>query len=80
MIKLFKVCGFLRQSLKSPSAEGEMLHALKTGGAPADGFKGVKSSLQGRAALAVFRRKMEAEAEKQELQLAEGKCFCSFTL
>ena len=51
MIKLFKVCGFLRQSLKSPSAEGEMLHALKTGGAPADGFKGVKSSLQGRFSL-----------------------------
>ena len=30
LIKLFKVCGFLRQSLKSPSAESEKLHALKT--------------------------------------------------
>ena len=34
LIKLFKVCGFLRQSLKSTSAEVETLSVLQTSGVP----------------------------------------------
>ena len=47
LIKLFKVCGFSRQSLESRSAERETLSALQAGGAPADRLEGVKSPLAG---------------------------------
>jgi hypothetical protein len=47
LIKLFKVCGFSRQSLESRSAERETLSALQAGGAPADRLEGVKSPLVG---------------------------------
>jgi hypothetical protein len=42
LIKLFKVCGFLRQSLKSSSAELEILFPLQADCAPAGGLEGVK--------------------------------------
>ena len=39
LIKLFKVCGFLRQRLKSRSAERETLFVLQAGDAPSTAWK-----------------------------------------
>jgi hypothetical protein len=44
LIKLFKVCGFLRQSLKSSSAELEILFPLQADCAPAGGLEGAKTT------------------------------------
>ncbi|MBR4034334.1 MAG: hypothetical protein IKJ04_05950 [Clostridia bacterium] len=47
MIKLFKVCGFSRQSLEPHSAECGTLLALQTDCAPAGCLEGVKPPLAG---------------------------------
>ena len=47
LIKLFKVCGFSRQSLESRSAECEILYVLQAGGAPAVRLEGVNPPLAG---------------------------------